>query len=154
MDIIANLITKAEKMADGMDGGNFISEVINDYDVYFDIIDMNINDQLYKRGVTSLGDEIAEYDPYSPYTVLIKEAKGQPTDRVTLKDTGAFHGSFFIDAGSDSFEIYASDEKTAALVDRYGLEIFGLTDENKAKLSAIMLPKLAERAQKILFYGE
>lgn len=96
------------------------------------LIDLNAFFQLYEKGVNALGVEIASYEPYSLYTVSIKGMLGQPTDRVTLKDTGDFHDSFYVIYREDEFEITASDYKREALVNRYGPEIFGLTPENMA----------------------
>lgn len=94
------------------------------------LVDLNAYFQLYEKGVNALGVEIASYEPYSMYTVSIKGMLGQPTDRVTLKDTGDFHDSFYVIYREDEFEITASDDKKQDLVNRYGPEIFGLTPEN------------------------
>ena len=88
------------------------------------VIEMNIDDQLYVQGVNRNGVSISDYAPYSMLTLEIKSLKGQPTDRVTLQDTGDFHNSFFIDYGNESFEIKATDWKTEDLVMKYGQEIF------------------------------
>ena len=94
------------------------------------LVDLNAYFQLYEKGVNRLGVEIASYEPYSMYTVSVKGMLGQPNDRVTLKDTGDFHDSFYVIYREDEFEITASDDKREALVNRYGPEIFGLTPEN------------------------
>ena len=94
------------------------------------IVELISEEQLFEQGIR--GDEvsIADFAPYSPLTVQIKQAKGQPTDRVTLRDTGDFHGSFFIKVGSDHFEVKATDWKTEELVKQFGEEILEFTDEN------------------------
>lgn len=94
------------------------------------IVEMNTEDQLFEQGIDRFGREIAQYAPYSPITIEIKKLKGQPTGRVTLRDEGDFHASFFIEFGPDGFEIKASDWKTDMLVKGYGEGILGLTDEN------------------------
>lgn len=94
------------------------------------IIDMNATDQLYDQGINRLGVSIDSYEPYSEYTIELKKQKGQPTDRVTLHDEGDFAGSFFLDVGTDRFEIRAGDGKTQELIRKYGRQILGLTDEN------------------------
>lgn len=92
-----------------------------------EILDLNTEDQLME-GIDSEGKQI---EPgYSPLTISIKRAKRQPTNRVTLKDTGAFHRSFEIEYFQDSFAIVADDPKTAKLERKYGADITGLTDEN------------------------
>lgn len=99
------------------------------------IIDMNTDDQLFDKGITSDGQKIAALDPYSPFTVKIKKAKGQPTDRVTTRDSGAFHGSFTADKVGTTIKLGATDSKTKKLLDRYGPNLFGVTDENQEELS-------------------
>ena len=71
--------------------------------------------------------------------MAIKRAKNQPTSRVTLRDEGDFHSSFYIEFTEDSFTIKASDEKAEYLEFAYGSDIFGLTPENKEELSEYYL---------------
>lgn len=94
------------------------------------IVELITEEQLFEQGIR--GDEvfIEDFAPYSPYTVAIKTLKGQPTDRVTLRDTEDFHKSFFIKVGSDHFEVKASDWKTEKLRKEYGVEIMEFTNEN------------------------
>lgn len=100
------------------------------------ILDLNTEDQLFEKGITADGQKIADKDPYTPFTVRIKRQKGQPTERVTLRDSGDFHGSFrATKSGSDRVIIDATDPKTADLVERYGEEIFGLSPENMGEMS-------------------
>lgn len=103
------------------------------------IIDMNVEDQLFEKGITSKNVRIDSYAPYSPLTLAIKRAKNQPTSRVTLRDEGDFHSSFYIEFTEDSFTIKASDEKAEYLEFAYGRDIFGLTPENKEELSEYYL---------------
>ena len=103
------------------------------------IIDMNVEDQLFEKGITSKNVRIDSYAPYSPLTLAIKRAKNQPTSRVTLRDEGDFHSSFYIEFTEDSFTIKASDEKAEYLEFAYGSDIFGLTPENKEELSEYYL---------------
>ncbi|MBO9151927.1 hypothetical protein ACFOTA_06900 [Chitinophaga sp. GCM10012297] len=63
---------------------------------------------------------------YRPATKAIKRKKGQPTDRVTLKDTGFFHASLFLVVGQNDFGVVSTDRKGPWLVDKYGESIFGL----------------------------
>lgn len=99
------------------------------------IIDMNVEDQLFEKGINRNGIEIASYAPYSPLTIELKRLKGQPTGRVTLRDEGDFHYSFFVEYSSEGFEVKAGDFKTKFLTDNYGAEILGLTDENVKDLA-------------------
>lgn len=98
------------------------------------IVSAIANDQLYRRGITGKGVKIMSYAPYTPTTVKIKKKKGQPTTRVTLRDTGDFHKSMFVVFDSDGFYITSSDEKTSMLIDKYGDEIFRLTNKNFTRI--------------------
>lgn len=129
-----------------------IPEIIRDGIIENDayIIDMNVEDQLWEQGIDRLGRFIADYAPYANTTIEIKREKGQPTNRVTLRDEGDFHHSFFLEVLADSFQIKASDFKTEELVRGYGDEILGLTDENALILShqylkPILLTELKNR---------
>ena len=86
--------------------------------------------QLYRRGINGRGEKIMSYAPYAASTIKKKKKKGQPTTRVTLKDTGVFHESMYVVFDSEGFYITSDDEKTKELTKKYGKEIFRLTDEN------------------------
>lgn len=81
-------------------------------------------------GMKADGAEI--FPPYAPLTIAIKRMKGQPTDRVTLKDTGSFYAGMSIIVTADQVLSGSGDEKSAKLQEKYGTEIFGLGGEFKA----------------------
>ena len=115
------------------------------------IIDMNTDDQLFEKGIDSKGRRLADSDPYSPFTVGIKKLKGQPTNRVTLKDTGDFHASFKAKKNGSTVTIGADDSKTRDLVDRYGKEIFGLIEENEEEVRITYVkPEVSKQILKAL----
>lgn len=72
--------------------------------------------------------------PYRPFTIFMKTINGQPTDRVTLKDTGDFYRGIFVKKQGENLIIDSTDEKSAKLQKRYGEDIFGFTAENKTTL--------------------
>lgn len=112
------------------------------------VVEMNSEDQLFERGVDRNNKALASREPYSKMTLEIKRQKGQPTSRVTLRDSEDFHKSFYIQYNSDGFEIRASDWKFGDLVDRYG-PIMGLTDENLTDLlQSYILPALLNELRK------
>lgn len=127
------LIDRVTQVESGLTGGEILSEIIRENEPY--IVDMNAQNQLFEQGVNAVGVPIMDYKPYAPLTIQIKREKGQPYDRVTLRDTGDFHGSFYIVTANDHFIITASDPKTAGLVRKYDRRIFGLTPENKNELT-------------------
>ena len=98
------------------------------------IVSAIANNQLYRRGINGKGEKIMDYMPYTARTIKSKKRKGQPTTRVTLRDTGAFHKSMYVVFDSEGFYITASDEKTQDLVEKYGEEIFRLTDKNFTRI--------------------
>lgn len=129
--MINDLIEKFKKVGEELDTGEIAKKIVRDNDNI--LIDMNVQDQLYAKGVNRLGVRIDEYQPYRPLTIQVKIEKRQPYDRVTLKDTGEFYDSFYVDTAEDRFYIKASDEKTNWLIKKYGAEIFGLTNDSLAE---------------------
>lgn len=129
--MISGLIDKFKKVSEELDTGEIAKKIVRDNDNI--LIDMNAQDQLYARGVNRLGVRIDEYQPYRPLTIKVKIEKRQPYDRVTLKDTGEFYDSFYVETAEDRFYIKASDEKTNWLIKKYGAEIFGLTNDSLAE---------------------
>lgn len=98
------------------------------------ITEMVSESQLYEEGKRGDGVFIADFAPYRPMTIELKQALGQPTDRVTLRDEGDFHRSFYIEFKSDGFEIRASDWKEDKLKWEYGEEILKLSSEHLSDL--------------------
>lgn len=92
------------------------------------------NDQLFRRGVNGRDEKIMNYMPYRPSTIYKKHKKGQPTTRVTLKDTGDFYKSMFVVFDSEGFYITSNDDKAQYLVKKYGNSIFRLTDKNLTRI--------------------
>lgn len=144
MDRITDLITKLEDF----------KENINDYleqaaiEAEDTIIDMNIY-QLYDEGKDKDGRPITP--EYAPATVEIKRRKGQPTNRVTLRDTFDWQSSFWVNYQEDGFEIKASDWKTEKLQEKYGVGILGLQDEKvKILCENYFLPHLINELKNIL----
>lgn len=152
MKQITDLRNRVANFNEALTSGRLIQNIIWDNEAY--IVDLNAEEQLYEQGIDRLGVEIADYAPYSPVTIAIKEAKGQPTNRVTLRDEGDFESSFFLEVGDKQFEIKASDFKTEDLIRKYGRQILGLTDENIAILIwQYIYPDLINEA-KTQIYGK
>lgn len=118
--------------------------LIDKYD--YILIDMNVQDQLYESGINRNSEKLDDRNPYADITIEVKMAKRQPYNRVTLRDEGDFHRSFKVDARHNEFEIYATDIKTEILAEKYGTEIFGLTDDNLNEfIWEYMLPELQKQ---------
>lgn len=110
----------------------YLEDIIRDKEDV--IVSAIADDQLYRRGINGRGEKIMDYMPYTAKTVQNKKKKGQPTTRVTLRDTGAFHKSMFVVFDSEGFYVTASDKKTEELVKKYGEEVFRLTDKNFTRI--------------------
>lgn len=92
----------------------------------------NLNAEQMYSGMDSQDEDITlDGGGYAPITIRIKKEKGQPTDRVTLKDTGAFYRGLY--AKMDGANIYtgSTDPKTEEIEARTGKDIFGLNEGNK-----------------------
>ena len=66
---------------------------------------------------------------YRPLTIFLKQQKGQPTDRVTLFDTGSFYNGMYVNVSSSGVTIDSTDQKTKQLQEKYTDKIFGLNDK-------------------------
>ena len=114
------------------------------------------------EGIRSDGSEIRKIENgvevdyiYAPFTIEKKIEKGQPTDRVTLKDEGDFYEALDYDfdifgSGGASILITDSDSKTPELTQKYGIDIFGLTNKNIVILVILIEQSIASEIEKIL----
>jgi hypothetical protein len=100
-------------------------------------------DYLFYTGKDMEGNSLGAY---AQKTIQIKLAKGQPTNRVTLKDEGDFHKSFQLVINEKGFEVIATDYKTNELQARYGKDILGLAknvwDKKMRKLYILKIREL------------
>lgn len=155
MGLISDILGRARRLQKELDSGRWVREAVVENEAF--ICELNSIAQLYEKGINAAGTEIASYAPYSPVTVEIKMMKGQPYDRVTLRDTGDFYRSFYIETDSDGFYIYAGDYKTASLTKpgRYGKDIFGLTPLNQSGMvQDFILPYVLEKTNMLMRYGK
>ncbi|MCB0376144.1 MAG: hypothetical protein KDD04_09525 [Sinomicrobium sp.] len=109
------------------------------------VLDINRLDQLY-RGMDAKGQAITP--DYTAVTKFIKRANGQPTDRVTLKDTGAYYDSFRLVVKKSDFEVVTTDRKTKKLEKKYGDDLRGIDRSNYPKLVEIIRPGMFTRFKK------
>jgi len=106
-------------------------------------------EQLF-AGIDSFGEPIIP--EYSTDTIRRKGKKSppQPTDRVTLKDTGKFYKGIKGEIKDKKIIVTGRDSKTEMLKGKYGEKILGLTDENVALVLEGVRQPLIQRVQKIL----
>jgi hypothetical protein len=126
-----------------------VSEAVSQIDVQKAVIvqsmEVDMVEMEQKRmfeGLLSTGEPTTPY--YTPFTVAIKTAKGQPTDRVTLKDTGDFYNAMFVEVIGDSVVFDSKDYKSEDLKDKYGETIFGLSDENRTEVKSMFAQRLLQ----------
>lgn len=82
---------------------------------------------------------------YKPFTIEMKKLKGQPFNRVTLFDTGAFYAGFFVKVFDRGWELNSRDPKRNKLKNRWGDDIFGNTEEDEKDFNKQqVLPDLLE----------
>lgn len=116
------------------------------------ILDLVREDQLLEQGIDEDGDVIGTY---SEYTEIINPEKVAGS-HYTLKDTGEFFDSFYIDVFPSYFEINANpiktdeDGETTNLFYEYGEGIMGLTTESLDKLSREILRLYAIEVRRFL----
>ena len=118
------------------------------------IIAMITQDQLYELGINGRGQVIMEYMPYRPRTIKKKIRKGQPYNRVTLKDTGKLYKSLHLEFDDKGFFVKANDDKAKYLLKKYGRTIFRLSNENLTYLlNNYIRPSLKEKMKNYLQNG-
>lgn len=112
------------------------------------ILDLNISQLM--GGYNSAGEVFGTYRP-GPYRDLKERLNPAAGGNVDTRLTGAFHNSFYIEA--DAFPIYvrARDYKEPRLTERYGEEIFGLTQENKKEAAEELKPWIVEAIRTRVF---
>ncbi len=85
-----------------------------------DFVLETLRQQLFNEGVEGF--------TYADSTIKIKQRKNQPTNRVTLRDTGEFYDSFQIEATDEAFIITSDSEKN-------GYDILSKYPEDKVILT-------------------
>lgn len=112
-------------------------------------LDIITDDQLFDKGIDGDGNKLPL--PYAPFTIDIKKLLGQPTDRITLKDTGSFYDGFFGNINGDDIITGSSDSKSSDLHQEWGQSISSMTKENSAKYAREeVLPILQDSTKKSL----
>ena len=107
----------------------------------FVLVDYVVNDQMDKRGEDGEGEKIKP--AYSRITIKIKQAKGQPTDRVTLHDTGDFHASVEIILQDRQFKVVSNVPHDKKIEEKYGNKVLGIQKRNlKEFVNKFLIPEI------------
>lgn len=132
-------INHVENVLTGMDKAleDYGESLMNSVEVDHLMVDANIAQM--QEGERADGSRITP--EYTQNTIEIKESKGQPIDRVTLKDTGDFRLNMKVKTSSSKVELLSTDSKSDHLQAKYGEGIFGLNDQHLAMLRGYLKPK-------------
>ena len=135
-----------------------IQEVI--YPTLRDVINANSNilkeilteRQLFDKGQDSKGSRIKP--SYAQTTISIKRKKSQPTDRVTLKDTGDYYDSISFEGKSNTMVITANIGYASFLSKKYGADILGVQNmEFEDFYNKYIEPELSKNIDSIIEKG-
>lgn len=106
--------------------------------------------RLFNTGIDGSGKKITP--EYSENTVAIKIQNNQRTSHVTLRDTGIFYASMYLDYDERNNQIFvdSDDPKKMFLIDKYGPDILGLTKEDQDFIIfSIIEPEIIKELNKI-----
>ena len=144
-----DILTVANRLAK-TDVTKALVKILNKKSIQKFITDLNTKVQLFDMGEDSRGVELmAVGGTYAPSTIRIKQKKRQPTNRITLKDTGDFYKTFDVVVNNNaSFRIEADTMKGGQnLEDRWGEDIVGLQEES----IELVLDKLRDEFYKAIY---
>lgn len=122
-----------------------LDQVVHDNATEFELDNL---EQL-EAGLDATGQRIEP--PYTGTTRELKKQKGQPTDRVTLKDKGDFYRGIVAQVRGEQVENVGTDEKTAALEEKYGPDIVGVSEPHLEDFrQELVLPELQYQTNRTL----
>lgn len=108
-----------------------------------------LNNEQLDQGVDAKGRQMRTYkakypDVYTRFTIKKKQEKGQPYNRVTLKDTGKFREGLQVKSYPGHASIIGDTTKPEGdIMDNIDVnEALGITDENIAELNQVLRPVL------------
>lgn len=90
-----------------------------------------IRTRLYQTGIDGKGRLIGYY---TENTRKIKRKKGHKASFITLRDTGNFYASLFLEVSGRFYDINSSSKIGAELVSRYGESIVDLTTQEQSAI--------------------
>lgn len=144
---LRNLVYRLRKFKDILDD-ELTLEILNNEDLITEMI----RNQLYSGND---GYTMSIQPPYALSTIKRKLKKGQPIDRVTLRDTGEFYKSLHVAFDEDGFFVASSDQELSNILKaRYGSPILRLSNENlKELIWKHIRPSLTEKMKEYLQNG-
>jgi len=130
--------------------------VTDNKSIQFNAIRLNRQVQLYEQGVDVDGKKMQSYkaqgsNVYSNYTIMLKEEKGQVTDRVTMRDTGKLYSTFDTKVVKGELILMADTIKEGDdLQDSFG-QFIGLDTESKNELVVLAKPIVQQYVKSKIF---
>ena len=130
--------------------------VTDNKSIQFNAIRLNRQVQLYEQGVDVDGKKMQSYkaqgsNVYSNYTIMLKEEKGQVTDRVTMRDTGKLYSTFNTKVVKGELILMADTIKEGDdLQDSFG-QFIGLDTESKNELVVLAKPIVQQYVKSKIF---
>lgn len=110
---------------------------------------VDANKEMLYSGIDATGTSLGEY---ANSTKQYKQEKGQPYDRITLKDSGDFYlGKRLISEENFDYTIESNDYKQEILNEDFGIEINGIDKERTIKIiDEVLTPKLTQAIQNVI----
>jgi hypothetical protein len=103
---------------------------------------------MFEDGVDSKGESLGQY---SPFTIALKEKKGQRIDHITLKDTGEFYGSMEVKAKRDEIIVSADMKKPDTDLEVIYPNALGLNEKSLSEIRDFTKPLFIEEVRKSIF---
>ncbi len=159
MLLLKNLAKKISKL----DQGEIFVEVFKKQDAQEFIIKLNTFDQIYEQSIQADGAAVVSTNSTPGfYSKTTEELNKGVTftylglghqkvfgDTYTLFESGEWFRSFHVVLKDGFFEITADPQKEDGnLFEKYGQDIYGLTDESIGKLAEFILPEVIKEIRK------
>jgi hypothetical protein len=121
---------------------------VNIREIFMDTIQAEEKTILDKnRGQLSRGKTAEGNDITPEYSDRYAEYKGFSTPDLYL--TGDFYSEFVLQEQTGTFHFGSADWKSPILIDKYGIEIFGLTDRNMVEfINRTFYPQMMRRIRR------
>lgn len=153
-DAIRKKIEKVNLYAKPSGISFIMNDVLQDKTIQAQILDLNTEEQLYRKGVDSEGISLGGYAPYTiEYKRRIAGGLGNDTriDHITLKDTGEFYKSFRFVNQKQGFKITANTIKDGG-DDLLNIspDIIGLTDESLQEVGQMVTEPFVDTFRRLI----
>lgn len=149
MNPITEIKRAARKMANRNRINRIVKETLVKNDVF--VLDLIFNKQLFDRGMRADNLLIHSFKPYKPSTIAYKKRKGQPTNRVTLKDTGESLFRAKVKGKKEGIEVFSTVDYFEHLEEKYGEAAYKLTDNHIELLTkTLIIPAIVKDNKRIL----